>query len=144
MVIIDFHTGLGPYGNAEVILNEPEESAEYRRAVSWWGDRVRSSVSGGSVSINLEATLKLGFSTMLPDTEVTAVSLEFGTLPALKVFRALRTENWIHHHGNMNTPEAKDIKMELLSAFYPDEDIWNQQVLKQGMEVVAQVLEHLP
>jgi predicted deacylase len=140
VVVIDFHTGLGPYGNAEVILNEPEESAEYRRAVSWWGDRVRSSVSGDSVSINLEATLKLGFSTMLPDTEVTAMSLEFGTLPALKVFRALRSENWVHHHGDINTSKAKKIKMELLRAFYPDERNWKRQVLELGKEAVEQVL----
>ena len=144
VVIIDFHTGLGPYGNAEVISNEPEESPAYRRSVSWWGDRVRTSVSGGSVSIHLGATLKLGFSAMLPDTEVTAVSLEFGTLPALKVFRALRTENWLYHHGNINTPKAENIKMELLRAFYPDERDWKQQVLEQSKEVVEQALLHLP
>jgi hypothetical protein len=81
---------------------------------------------------------------MLPNIEVTAVSLEFGTLPALKVFCALRAENWVHHHDKINTPEAKNVKMELLRAFYPDEEEWKQQVLEQGEEVVGQALLHLP
>ncbi len=41
---------------------------------------------------------------MLPNVEeVTAVSLEFGTLSAMKVFWALRAENWLHHHGGKRT-----------------------------------------
>ncbi|MBE9521129.1 MAG: M14 family metallopeptidase [Proteobacteria bacterium] len=143
VVIIDFHTGLGPYGNAEVIMNEPEQSSAYRRAVTWWGDRVRSSVSGGSVSIHLEATLKLGFSTMLPDAEITAVSLEFGTVEPKQVFLALRAENWLHHHGSPDHPRAKEIKEDLLRAFYPDQDDWRMQVLEHGRTVVEQVQQQL-
>ena len=37
LIIVDFHTGLGPYGNAEVLLNEPKESIAYKRAVEMWG-----------------------------------------------------------------------------------------------------------
>lgn len=140
VVIIDFHTGLGSYGNAEVILNEVEQSPAYKRAFQWWGEKARTTASGKSVSGHLETTLKLAFPEMLPDTEVTAVSLEFGTLPPLKVFRALRAENWLHHHGDINTPEAKNIKMELLRAFYPEENYWKLQVLEQGREVVGQAL----
>jgi len=142
-VIIDFHTGLGPYGNAEVIMNEPEQSPAYRRAVTWWGDRVRNSVSGNSVSIHLEATLKLGFSTMLPDAEITAVSLEFGTVEPKQVFLALRAENWLHHYGSPDHPRAKEIKEDLLRAFYPDQDDWRMQVWEHGRTVVRQVLQQL-
>ena len=141
VVIIDFHTGLGPYGNGEVIMNEPEQSPAYRRAVTWWGDRVRTTASGASVSIHLEATLKLGFSTMLPDAEITAVSLEFGTVQPEQVFRALRAENWLHHHGSRDHPRAAEIKKDLLRAFYPDQDDWRTQVWEHGRKVVEQVLQ---
>ncbi len=141
VVVVDFHTGLGPYGNAEVILNEKEDSPAYKRAVEWWGDsRVKSTVGGESVSVHLQATLKLAFPRMLPNAEVTAVSLEFGTLPAMKVFWALRAENWLHHHGGKGHPDAKRIKDDLLRAFYPDKDDWKSQVWKQGKEVVEQAL----
>lgn len=61
VVIIDFHTGLGSYGNAEVIMNVKEESPPYQRAKQWWGDIVKSTVSGGSVSPHLHGPLKLAF-----------------------------------------------------------------------------------
>ena len=141
VVVVDFHTGLGPYGNAEIILNEKEDSPAYKRAVEWWqNSRVKSTVSGKSVSPHLYGTLKLAFPRMLPNVEVTAVSLEFGTLPAMKVFWALRAENWLHHHGGKGYPDAKRIKDNLLRAFYPDKDDWKFQVWKQGKEVVEQAL----
>ncbi len=143
VVFVDFHTGLGPYGYAEVILNEEEESPACKRAMEWWGDRVKATGSGKSVSAHLEATLKLDFYKMLPDAEVTSVSLEFGTLPEMKVFWALRAENWLHYYGGKGHPDAKRIKDNLLRAFYPDKEDWKSQVWKQGKEVVEQALVHL-
>jgi len=143
VIFIDFHTGLGPYGNAEVILNEKENNPEYKRAVKFWGDRVKTTVGGESVSIHIQGTLKLAVPDMLTNTEVTAVSLEFGTYSPMKVFWALRSENWLHHHGKMEHPESKEIKAKLLRVFYPDEDQWKLQVWKQGKEVVEQALNNL-
>jgi len=76
VVFIDFHTGLGPYGSAEVIISEKEDSPAYKRAVKFWGDRVKTTVSGDSVSAHLNGALKLAVPEMLPNVEVTAVSLE--------------------------------------------------------------------
>jgi hypothetical protein len=143
VIVIDFHTGLGPYGKAEIILNENEQSSAYKRSVEWWGDRVETTVSGESVSVHLQGTLKLAFPKMLPNAEVTAVSLEFGTLSALKVFWALRAENWLHHYGGEEYPDEKRIKDELLRVFYPDSNKWKTQVWKQGKEIVEQALVHL-
>jgi len=143
VVVVDFHTGLGPYGHAEVILNENEDSPAYRRAVEWWGDRVKTTVSRQSVSVHLHETLKLALPKMLPDTEVTAISLEFGTFSPVKVFWALRAENWLHHYGGNDHPYAKKIKAELLRMFYPDGDDWKNLVWSQGKEVAERALSEL-
>ena len=142
VVVVDFHTGLGPYGYGAVLFHEKEDSTVYKRAVKCWGGRVQNT-SGESISVPLQAALKLVFPRMLPDAEVTAVSLEFGTLPAMKVFWALRAENWLHHHGGKGHPDAKRIKDNLLRAFYPDTEDWKSKVWKQGKEVVEQALVHL-
>jgi predicted deacylase len=142
VVVVDFHTGLGPYGYGAILFHEKEDSTVYKRAVECWGDRVQNT-SGESISVPLQAALNLVFSKMLPNAEVTAVSLEFGTLPAMKVFWALRAENWLHHHGGKGHPDAKRIKDDLLRAFYPDTEDWKSQVWKQGREVVEQALVHL-
>lgn len=143
VVIVDFHTGLGPYGRAEVILNETESSPAYKRSVKWWGDKVKTTVNGKSVSVHPQGTLKLALAEMLPRAEVTAVSLEFGTLSRQAVFCALRAENWLHHYGGKEHPDRKKLKAKLLRAFYPDREDWKAMVWKQGKEVVEQAITHL-
>ena len=144
VAIIDLHTGLGPYAYGEVIVSDPEDDPAHQRAVDWWGEeRVKSTVKGESVSSHLAGTIKLAFSRMLPDAEVTAVGFEFGTLPPMEVFKAIRTENWLFHHGGVAHPAAKRIKQQLLRAFYPDDDLWKQKVWEQGKLIVERALANL-
>jgi len=144
VVILDLHTGLGPYGYGELILSDPEDDPAFQRAVTWWGEeRVKSTVKGESVSTHLSGTVKMAFARMLPDAEVTAAGLEFGTLPPMGVFKALRAENWLHHHGGKDSSAAEKIKQQLLLAFYPDDDLWKRKVWEQGRLVVEQTLANL-
>ena len=51
VVLVDLHTGLGRYGDAEIILNVPKTGEAYRRAVAiWGGGRVTSTIGGDSES----------------------------------------------------------------------------------------------
>jgi len=147
VTFIDVHTGLGPHGYGEIIMNVGSDTSAYKRAVRYWSDRVRTTVKdtqseNDSVSVHLLNSLKLAIPKMLPKGEVTAVSLEFGTYSAKEVFLALRAENWLHHYGGKNHPKAREIKSELLRAFYPDTNEWKQQVWQQGKLIVEQALSH--
>ncbi len=143
VVVVDLHTGLGEFGAAEVILNVPEGSPEYERAVVIWGQRVRTTATGASISTHLEASLKLAIPQMLPKAEVTPVSLEFGTVPPLEVFKAVRAENWLHHHAGPEHRKTRELKARLLRAFYPDSDEWQSSVWNQGKEVIDRALAYL-
>lgn len=144
VVFVDVHTGLGALGAAEVILNAPEDSPEYQRALAIWGPTlVKTTATGDSVSAHLEASLKLAIPEMLPDAEVTAVSVEFGTVPIMEVFKALRAENWLHHYGSMEYPKARELKMCLLQAFHPDSEEWEVSVWTQGKQVIELALASL-
>ncbi len=142
VVIIDFHSGLGSYGDIELIMNDGKGSFAYHRAQKWWGNKVESTVSGDSVSANLYGTLKLAFPEMLPKSEVTAVSLEFGTLSRRKVLLALRSENWLHHFGGKNHPKSKKIKQDLLSAFYPDDNEWKIKAWLNGKKIIEEFMDY--
>ena len=140
-VVIDLHTGLGPYGQGEIVMSDPEQDPAYRRAVAWWGAKlVKTTVSGDSVSSHLSGTVKSAFSRILAGAEVTAVGLEFGTSPPTEVFKALREENWLFQHVGENHPDAAAIKQHFLKTFYPDDDLWKQGVREQAALVVRQVL----
>jgi hypothetical protein len=142
-VFIDIHTGLGPYGHGEIITGEPPGSPVYKRAVKWWGKRTRSTKAGESASVKLSGAIKLAFPGMLPASEVTAVTLEFGTVPLKEVFKAMQAENWLHHHRGKNNPLADEIKAEMRRVFYPDTDEWKARVWAQGKEVVEQAVAGL-
>jgi hypothetical protein len=138
VAFIDIHTGLGPYGHGEIITGKPPGSQAYQRAVKWWGERIRP--PGDSVSVKITGPIKLAFPGMLPASEVTAVTLEFGTVPPLEVFKAMQAENWLHHHGGKRNPLADEIKADMRRVFYPDTDDWKALVWPQGKEVVEQAL----
>jgi len=143
IVLVDFHTGLGKFGAAEAILNVPESSPEYKRAVAIWGKRVTTTFTGASVSAHLEASLKLAVPRLLPKAEVTPVSVEFGTVSPMKIFRAVRAENWLHHHAGPEHPKVRALKTRLLRAFYPDSDEWRTFVWNQGKDAVERALVYL-
>ncbi|GLI57131.1 hypothetical protein PM10SUCC1_26450 [Propionigenium maris DSM 9537] len=144
VIVLDFHTGLGDYGSCEIITNEKENSEVYIRAKKIWGNKVKTTYSEDSVSIHIASSLKLALPSMLSNkVEVTVVSPEFGTLSPLKVFWALRSENWLHHHGSKDHPKAKKIKSRLLQAFYPDDSDWKVSVWKQGRDIVKEALSSL-
>ena len=77
---------------------------------------------------------------MVPQSEITAVSLEFGTSSLVTVLRAMQAENWLHHHGGADHPRAAKIKTEMRRVFYPDADDWKSLVWHQANEVVEKAL----
>ena len=142
ITVIDIHTGLGPFGHGEIIIENHGHDPAYKRAIECWGrDRVKSTLTGESVSSQLSGTVKLAFAKSLPRKELTSVGLEFGTYPAIKVFRALRAENWLHHHGGPSHVDAARIKKAFTKVFYPDDVSWKDRVWEQGALVVQQSLQ---
>ena len=144
VVFIDLHTGLGRFGRGEFIMGAPPGSEEYERACEWWGDCVRSTASGESVSAELAGTLESGIKAMLPDSQFTGGGLEFGTSPLKDVMAALRKENWLWHHGGPGHRRAAAIKAALRRALYPDTDEWKDQIWRQARTVINQALDGLP
>jgi len=141
--LIDFHTGLGPYGYGELIIETAPEDPASVRAHAWWGDSVKSTVSGESVSAHLSGTIDGAFETIVPEAEATAGAIEFGTKPSNEVFRALRKDNWLHAFGDPDGPEAAAIKAEIRAAFYPDAEDWKEMIWARGREVIDQAIAGL-
>ncbi len=141
--LIDFHTGLGPYGYGELIIEVGPDDPAYARAHSWWGDSVKSTVGGESVSAHLSGTIDGVLPKMLPGVEVTAGAIEFGTKPSNEVFRALRKDNWLHAFGDPTGADAAAVKAEIRAAFYPDADDWKEMIWNRGREVIDQAISGL-
>jgi hypothetical protein len=141
LTVIDFHTGLGKHGAAELIVEDAPGSAAYKRAKAMWGERVLSSESGESVSPPLHGTVDQAVAGWAKNNfELTYAALEVGTKPSREVFTALRRDNWLCLNAKPNDPAWHTVKRELRDAFYPDTTEWKRMVWAHAMAAVKGTL----
>jgi hypothetical protein len=143
VAMIDFHTGLGPYGHGELICPHPPDSPIVKRAEAWFGGEMTVPARGNSASAVIVGTLGAGLEAALPDAEITDIGLEYGTQPQKDVILALRADNWLHVHGDPDSPQGRAIKQRIRAAFYPDNEDWKEKVLSRALEVIGRAVGNL-
>ena len=145
IAMLDLHTGLGEWGEVELITHEQPGTAGYDRAVAWWGERVASNGDGvgESVSAELNGEWMAAAQQWLAPAEVTAVALEWGTIDSISVLQALRADNWLHTRADPTGPEAPAIKDDLRAAFAPNDADWVARVYDCFVEVLAETVLQL-
>jgi hypothetical protein len=143
VAIIDYHTGLGPWGYGERIVTDAPGSAGYERARAWYGSGVTSPSGGTSTSAAITGDGLEAAPRLLPRAEVTGMAIEVGTLSLMEVLLALRADAWLHAHGDPLSPEAAPIKAQVRAAFYGDADDWKGMVAGQSLLAVRQAIAGL-
>jgi hypothetical protein len=131
--ILDFHTGLGPYGYAEPIIGRARTDPGFARTRAWIGAAAKSLFADGSVSSELKGESASAIPDLLPHAQVDIVALECGIRPIGDVALALRADAWLHAYGDPLCAEAKPIKAMIRAAFHSDEPIWQGMALGQGL-----------
>ncbi len=140
---IDFHTGLGPRGYGELIYAGSPEAPAYRRARAWYGDGVTCPAAGNSVSAVVQGTTRDALESAARAREVTALALEYGTLPVEEVLEALRADNWLHLRGNVNSALGQRIKAQMRAAFYGEDRAWKTDIWDRAIDVLRKALAGL-
>lgn len=133
LAVIDYHTGLGPRGFGERIVDHLPDTPDYERAMAWYEGDAASPYLGTSASAKLTGQMLDAIDRMLPETEVTAIALEYGTEPEDKVIGALTADNWLRHHGQAGSAKGREIKRAVRDAFYQDADDWKQMVWDRAL-----------
>jgi len=140
-VIIDLHTGLGPWGVGELLSSHPTDSAEFAHDVTIVGDDLHSVSSGDSVSAVLAGEWITAVCSWLAPSRTTALAIEFGVLDIVEVLLALRGDAWLHGYGDPLAPEAAPIKAALRRAFVDDDPAWLDKLWDRFSEILARVHE---
>lgn len=139
MVVIDVHTGLGPFGVDTLLVHAADEgSALYGSMQETFGERVASLDPDRSVACRITGAYDTMYPRALPSTDVYILCQEFGTYSNVEVLRSLRAENRWHHYGDANLDHSS--KWALKDAFAPDDQSWRRAVLGRGAEVIEQGL----
>lgn len=143
---LNIHTGLGVYGHYTLISVQPAEHPAFRRGQEWFGRTLtESEYSGDAISPKLPGTVDHGVMEELEKRcdELTFFCQEFGTYDPTRVFWATRAENWLHHHGDRSTEQARAIRAELKEAFCPSDPSWRELILQGGARVIGQAVTGL-
>jgi hypothetical protein len=141
--IIDYHTGLGPWGYGEQIVTDRPGTAAFARARAWYGGAVTSPSAGTSTSAPITGDGLDAASRLLAHAEVTGMAIEVGTQPLTAVLLALRADAWLHAHGDPRSPDADAIKAQIREAFYGDTDDWKGMVAGQSLLAMRQAIAGL-
>ena len=139
--IIDLHTGIGPaLGHVFLCFHEPGSPA-FDRVRAWWGERAvnRHGVTHKALA-RYQGLLIDAFQSELPQTETTAVVVEFGTRTRPEMQKASLALRWLRCHGERDPELARAVHADCLEAFYPSDARWREAVLGQSRVFFDQAL----
>jgi hypothetical protein len=145
IAIIDYHTGLGPYGHGERIIVHGRDTPALARAQQWYGDAVTAIALGNSTSSDVVGDGLTGLDQKLTRAgkEVTGMALEYGVRPLHETLDALRADNWLHLRGKLDSAQGRDLKAAIRGVFYGDKEDWNGMIFEQAMDAQRRALRGL-
>ena len=135
--VIDFHTGLGPFGHGELIAAMAPTSKSFGRAKAWYGAEMTSPEGGTSASAVVVGVMTDAFPQELPDAEVTSIAIEYGTYTVPEVLGAVRADNWLHQRGDLASALGKTIKADIKERFFPSGDKWREMVWARAEQTIG-------
>ena len=144
VAVVDYHTGLGPYGYGELIAGAEPGTAALERLRSWYGPTLTVPQSGASVITPQSGMAHLGWTALVGDG-LTMTYLEYGTRPPKVMQRALCADHWLHGQGpvDWHAPLTRGIKAAILDAYLPARDDWKELALARSRQVVRQAVTGL-
>ena len=145
VAVVDFHTGLGPYGYGEPITHYDIGTGGSRRVRNFWGESVTESKRGQTASQARDGLGHYGLNRVLkePQTRLTMCTLEYGTFDRESGQKAFRADHWLHKYGDPLGREAEAVRKAMRRQFYPETDDWKEAVLFRGHQVVRQAIAGL-
>ncbi len=158
--LIDWHTGVGAYGEV-AFLPTTGQGPAWERAAAWWGRaRVagwkRSSMEAAieadeaqsGLTVHKDGQLRFALARLLPQAEVTGAVIEFGTEKEgdfAKLALMTMYERWLKFvdRGDRHAPQHRAHLETALSCFAPDDADWRALVLAQGPRLMDQAIAGL-
>ena len=149
IILFDLHTGAGPYAYPALLSVAEREHA----GIGWGRD-----IFGPALAVVLtgnDATTDTGIAAtatgyisaavvkMLPKARLLPLVIECGTLDAEVVGNAVREDNWLCLHGDLDSPLAGAIKQRLRTGFIPEDKSWEEACIPASLRHFDRALASL-
>ncbi len=144
VVHLDLHTGLGHYGQYQLLLEEPPATREFEHLTRGFGAQaVKSDHASHATHYSAHGILPTLTRHAFPNAFTLAATLEFGTLGPATLLRTLRAENRVHHHGARRSGDTTRLSTALRDALAPPDPAWRAAVIAGGRRIFVQFREML-
>ncbi|MCA9110161.1 MAG: DUF2817 domain-containing protein [Planctomycetaceae bacterium] len=141
---VDFHSGLGKYGEYKLLLAEHTGSERCRWYESVFGhDSVEATDAAAGIAYRASGPLGEWLQHHFSSRNYRFVTAEFGTYEPIRVLAAIRAENRAHHYGTETSQAYQNAKQELTECFCPADPSWRQQVVTSGLDILQQGISGL-
>ena len=134
IVHLDYHTGLGPWAHASLIIFADSSDPAVAEVKKRFGPSVLP--VGPVVSGHTGA----GVAKALPDSKVTSITVEFGTDGLDTEFRVVRDEFWRRMHEIAESPEGERIHSSIVEYFYPRSPDWRELIFCRSQQIISNAL----
>lgn len=147
VALIDWHTGLGDYGEVTVMLDGPVHSEHYRWACAWWG----GPSAAEALQPQAEAPDYIGMvgQGMADDLRkqgacVASAVVEFGTVDNEAVLGALLIDRWLRFACNdPQSPHAVRLRTMMMERLNPALPSWRSKVLDHASRLYSKTITGL-
>ncbi|MGB7481769.1 MAG: M14 family metallopeptidase [Burkholderiaceae bacterium] len=141
--LIDWHTGIGEYGQPFFLCFNEEGGSLHARAASWWGsDRIDGQRPHGKARPNYRGLLFYGVQEFLGEVPVCGAVVEFGTR-GWHMRRLLRLDLWLKFKADPSSERYAMLRADLLDSFCPVDQIWRDSTIAHALHITRQAVSGL-
>lgn len=140
ILIVDLHSGLGPFAQDTLLVDSHAHTEEYSRIISIFPEHtVHGPDPRKSIAYTTRGALSNLLPPVLPHTTIDYVVHEFGTLHAFKVLYALVHENYLFSRANTSSEvrHRQSGATLLYDAFCPPSPVWRESIVHRGLRLFS-------
>ncbi|ASK89305.1 DUF2817 domain-containing protein [Sphingorhabdus sp. SMR4y] len=149
VVVIDWHTGIGDFGEPFIIVNPAGQKSAFSSAVDCWGPSHVNpdDIYGEGVSIShsglvisaAEKALRDG-----KDKKILGAVIEWGTFDVDTMFKALLIDRFLRSDaGPIKDSERRALQRQAVDSFIPPDPEWRRAVLAQSTDIYRKTIRYL-
>lgn len=136
---LDWHTGVGSFGEIVYLMFDPPGSSEHIAANRWWNrDLDGKSAFRSGATPNYRGLLCQSIKQERPDARVAGAVVEFGTADDYAIFRGDCLDRWVRFEGRGH-PEAALMRQAYKDIMNPPDASWRRMVLDAGPALMEQM-----
>ncbi len=141
VALIDFHSGLGPFGYGIPIALHAKGSDALERSKEWYGQSLEALRENKTLPYDVSGDLCTGVEKKLAGVKFTGIALEFGAYNEQRTLNALRSQYRLEHCEDVAVVEG--VEREINTVFYPATADWNGMIFPRSVQVIQQAIAGL-